>query len=77
MVTADDVAEAGANHAVIQGWIDKWTPVAVEATEALRGVYDLPPLAVGTFDDALALATTTQAGLVEELGLSSKAMVTP
>ena len=72
MVTAADLDQADTNRAIIQGWIDHWTPVALEVARSLAGVYDLPPLAVGTFDDALEAAVAAQVGLIEALGLSVK-----
>ena len=75
MVTSGDIEQGEANKAVVQGWIDHWTPVAVDVARAMAGVYDLPPLPVGTFENALQVASATQAELVEALGLSAKGLV--
>lgn len=73
MTTASTLDQGDTNREIIQGWIDKWTPIALDATRAMAGVYEVPPLAVGKFDDALAAAVATQNGIVEALGLSAKA----
>ena len=75
MVTSAELEQADSNRRIIQGWIDHWTPIAVDVARSMSSVYDLPPLAVGTFDDTLQLATETQARLLEALGLCAKETV--
>jgi methane monooxygenase component A beta chain/propane monooxygenase small subunit len=69
MVTADGVPERAANRALIADWLTYWTPRVEEAAEALAEVYDVPPLQVCRFDDALASARRRQSGIVSDLGL--------
>ena len=52
MVTAADVPDAEANSIAIQGWIDKWTPLALDAVDAMAPLFDAIPLCVVTFEDA-------------------------
>ncbi len=75
MVTDSEIEHAEENQAIVQGWIDHWTPLAVDATRSLSGVYDLPPLAVAGFDDTLREALDVQNTLVERLGLHAAAGV--
>ena len=77
MVTAEDVPDADANRQVVQGWVDHWTSVALEVARSLSEVYDLPPLAVGRFDETLEAAVATQRGVLEGLGLATTAIGVP
>ena len=71
MVTAEGVEAGPANHGFIQGWIDKWTPIALEVAESLAPVYDLPPIQIATFKDALEEALAQQQRIVEALTFSA------
>jgi Methane/Phenol/Alkene Hydroxylase len=70
MVTDERVEGHAANRDVIREWVERWTPEVLEATRALRPVFDLPRARTVTFDDALAIAQRSQHGVVEALGLS-------
>jgi len=70
MVIAEAVEGHRENREVIAGWIDAWTPLVVEATRALRPVFEQAKVDVVSFDDALAGALRTQRRTVEALGLS-------
>jgi hypothetical protein len=56
------------NRDVIQSWLDRWTPRALEAAAALSPVYDLPPLQVARHEEVLARVRAGQSQLVEALG---------
>lgn len=71
MVTAEGLGSADANRAVIQGWIDTWTPIALDVAHSLAPVYDLPPIQVTAFKDALEEAVSQQRAIVEGLHLSA------
>lgn len=64
-----EVPAAEDNRGVIQHWLDTWTPVVLEATQALAPVYDLPPVPVAAFDDVVKTAVARQAEIVTGLGL--------
>jgi Methane/Phenol/Alkene Hydroxylase len=75
MVTAQnthgsEVPAAEEKCAVIQHWLDTWTPVVLDATLALAPVYDVPPIHVVAFDDALNGAIARQERIVSVLGLA-------
>jgi methane monooxygenase component A beta chain/propane monooxygenase small subunit len=69
MVTAPEIPAAAENAEIIQRWIDRWTPLALEATVAMAGIYELPPVRVASFAQTLARAREQQATLVESLRL--------
>lgn len=69
MVTAPEVPAAAANRDVLQSWIDRWTPVALAATEALAPLYDEPPIRRESFAEVFASARRAQAEIVTKLGL--------
>jgi methane monooxygenase component A beta chain/propane monooxygenase small subunit len=71
MVTDPSTGLADENRAVIQSWIDEWTPLVVDAAAALAPLYDLPPVQVTKHDEALAAARAAQAQMVGALGLSA------
>lgn len=71
MVTSDEVPEAAANRSTLERWIARWTPQVIEATEAMAPVYDVPPIQVVGFSEALESATRRQADLVASLGLKA------
>jgi hypothetical protein len=70
MVTAEGIEARRANRDVISEWVERWTSPVVEATQALRPVFDLPATRVVSFDDAMASALRAQCGILEALGLS-------
>lgn len=73
MVTDPSIPEAEENHAIVQSWIDDWTPRVVEAAAALAPLYDLPPVQVVKHDEMLADALATQAEMLNALGLRTGA----
>lgn len=70
MVTAEGLEAQAANREVLSGWIDAWTPPVLEATLALRPVFEEAGIRMVNFDDALAGAHGSQRETVEALGLS-------
>ena len=69
MVTGPEVPEAEANLAVVQNWIDKWTPLAIEAVHAMAPLFDRPPLSVMPFETALSETLEAHNAHLETLGL--------
>jgi hypothetical protein len=77
MVTAADVPAAEANLNVLQGWTDKWIPLALDAVTSLAPIFERPPLSVVSFDDALSEALKSHAEHLEALGLTADIRVFP
>jgi Methane/Phenol/Toluene Hydroxylase len=71
MVTASDIPDARANREVIHGWIEAWTPAVLEATLALRPLFDAVPVDVVAFDSAFDAAVAAQRSIIESLGLAA------
>ncbi len=71
LVTGPDVPEAEANLIVIQGWIDKWTPLALEAADALAPIFEEAPLNVVTFEQARNETLEAHVAHMERLALKS------
>ena len=69
MVTGERIESASINRAMIGEWIDAWMPMVLEATRALRAVFERAQVGVVTFDGALAAAMRSQCETVEALGL--------
>lgn len=69
--TPDGAPAVEHNRAVIQEWLEHWTPLAIAAAEALAPVYELPPLQIARLEDVIAEACSAQAQLVESLGFSA------
>jgi Methane/Phenol/Toluene Hydroxylase len=74
MVTGEKIETASANRAVIGEWIEAWTPMVLEATRALKPVFEKAEVKSVTFDDALAGALQAQRAVMEALGLSPAAV---
>jgi methane monooxygenase component A beta chain/propane monooxygenase small subunit len=70
MVTAEGVPAAAENKALIAGWVEKWRPAVIEATEQMAGLYELLPSAKTPFPEVLAAALNRQAEIVRNLGLT-------
>ena len=71
LVTEPGLDEAEANLIVIQQWIDKWTPMALEAADALAPLYERPPLSVVSYEQARSEALDQYSAHLERLGLQS------
>lgn len=71
----NDPTHADLNRKVIQGWIDKWTPLSLKAARGLAPLFELPVLKPQTFADALASVQQAFAALIAEAGLSVPAEV--
>ena len=74
MVTGEKIESAAANRAVIGEWIDAWMPMVLEATRALKPVFERAGVGVVNFDDALEGALQAQRAIVEALGLTPAAV---
>ena len=62
-----------ANRVVIQGWVDKWTPCAMEAVHALSCVVKAAPVQHDDAQRMRAAVTGPLTGVLESLGLRSPA----
>jgi propane monooxygenase small subunit len=69
MLTADE-AHGAHNREVLQGWLEKWTPLSVRAARELQPIWSQPQEKVMTFADSWAAATEGFRGLLTELNLS-------
>ena len=74
MVTGENIETAAANRAVIGEWIESWMPMVLEATRALKPVFEKAEVKSVTFDEALAGALQAQRTVMEALGLSPAAV---
>src|SRR5439155_16136042 len=71
MVTDPKIPAADPNREIVKGWIARWTPRALAATEALAPVYERIPNRRGTFGEAVARAHEAQAAIVASLERTS------
>jgi hypothetical protein len=71
MVTAPELEQCEQNRRTIQDWIVRWSPLALQATEALAPVFERVPTKAVQFSDALRLARELQAGTLSQLGFTS------
>jgi propane monooxygenase small subunit len=67
----DDPAHGAENRAVLQGWVDAWTPLSVKAGRDLQPVWSQVSEKVVTFEQSRERAQTRFTGLLDELGLNS------
>ena len=66
---ADDPQHGEANRAVMQQWLEEWTPVSLEAAQQLQPIWSQPSEKLVRFDDSLARSKTRMADLLEDLTL--------
>jgi propane monooxygenase small subunit len=69
MLTADE-AHGAHNREVLQGWLEKWTPLSVRAARELQPIWSQPQEKVMTFADSWSSATEGFRSLLTELNLS-------
>ncbi|HWF51636.1 MAG TPA: aromatic/alkene monooxygenase hydroxylase subunit beta [Solirubrobacteraceae bacterium] len=66
---ADDEEHGGANRAVMQEWLDEWTPVSLEAGLKLQPIWSQVAEKVVRFDDSLARSKARMVDLLGDISL--------
>ena len=74
---ADDEANADANKATMQGWLEEWTPKAVNAARQLQPIWSQISEKVIRFEDSFERSRVRFDSLVSDLGLETPKGVTP
>jgi propane monooxygenase small subunit len=67
----DDPKHGAENRAVLQKWIDAWSPLSVKAGRDLQPIWSQVSEKVVSFEQSLERAQTRFTGLLDELGLSN------
>jgi methane monooxygenase component A beta chain/propane monooxygenase small subunit len=70
MTTAAGLPSAESNRTVLRSWIERWSPLASAAAEALDPIYDRLPIRSRSIDEDLAFACDAKAKILEGLGLN-------
>jgi propane monooxygenase small subunit len=70
-MVVNDEEFGAANRAVLQGWLDKWTPLTVRAAHELQPIWSQPAERAITFADSWTAATTDFKTLIAEFGLTA------
>src|SRR5215213_1181547 len=68
---ADDEANGAANKATMQGWLDQWTPKALNAARNLQPIWSQISEKVVRFEDSLDRSRTRFEGLLSDIGLET------
>lgn len=66
----DDEEHAEHNKAVLQGWLDKWVPVSVQAARELQPLWSQPNEKVVSFAESWATTTDGFRSLLSDLNLA-------
>jgi len=66
---ASDKEFAEHNKEIMQGWLSKWVPQALEAARALQPLWSQPDFKPPRFEDGLDRAKARFSGIVSDLGL--------
>ena len=56
---------------ILQGWLSKWVPQAIEAARLLQPLWSQPDAKPPRFEDSLDRAKSRFAGIVSDLGLQT------
>jgi hypothetical protein len=67
---AEDPDYAAQNRQVLQGWIDRWTPVGLVAARGLAPLFELPTVKAQSFPEALSKVRRAHAALTAEVGIA-------
>ena len=67
----NDPQHADANRAVLQQWLEKWTPASLAAARRLQPVWSQVPEKVVSFEESLGRARSRFTDLLDDLGLES------
>src|SRR5919108_1673216 len=67
----EDAEHGGENTALLQQWVDKWTPLTADAARSLQPVWSQAPEKVVRFEDSFASAQARFEGFLDELSLQS------
>jgi propane monooxygenase small subunit len=65
----DDEEHGEANRKVMQGWLEEWVPVSINAGKQLQPIWSLPSEKVVRFEDALDRSRERFSDLLEDLTL--------
>lgn len=68
----NDAKSGEANKAIIQGWLDRWTPKVVEAVQPFQKVFEMPQRP-GNYEDAFERAFQNLKNKLERLDLAVSA----
>lgn len=68
---ATDAEHGKHNKAVMQDWLDKWTPISTHAARELQPIWSQPAERTVTFADSFAAATADFQSLIAEFGLTT------
>jgi propane monooxygenase small subunit len=66
---SEDPRHADANRSLMEGWLERWVPVSLDAARRLQPVWSQPAAKPVRFEESLARATERLRGLLDELGL--------
>ncbi|NEB79138.1 toluene hydroxylase [Streptomyces sp. SID14478] len=69
----DDDTHGADNKAVLQQWLERWTPVSLDAARRLQPLWSQPAEKPARFEDGLDRAKERFARLAEDLGLHTPA----
>jgi propane monooxygenase small subunit len=67
----NDKEFADHNKELMQGWLSKWVPQAIEAARLLQPLWSQPDAKPPRFEDSLDRAKSRFAGIVSDLGLQT------
>ena len=66
---ADDEEHGAHNKELMQGWLDEWVPVSLEAGRKLQPIWSQPSEKVVRFEDSLERSKHRIGDLLEDLTL--------
>jgi len=68
---ADDEQHGAENKKTMQGWLEEWTPVSIEAARHLQPIWSQPAEKAMRFEDSMERSSRRFADLLSDIGLET------
>jgi len=66
---AEDEDHGEDNKHIMQGWLDKWTPLSTKAAQGLEPIWSEPEVQVVSFEESFEKAKSRFEDILSDLGL--------
>jgi propane monooxygenase small subunit len=68
---ANDEQHGAENRKTMQGWLEEWTPVSIEAARTLQPIWSQPSEKALRFEESMGRSSQRFGDLVSDIGLET------